>query len=190
MEDLLWALFRALPRRIGFCWVAEREDGQKMQVWRNSQEFLDLVALQTADPTGAHPVIPASQLHILHRPCAVELMPTVGRVVTMATAKLACSINRPVVHSGAKRCNSALSRMAIKCQGCRLRALGVKRPASKILCMVFSGRSFGKKVRVVRRVPLEGVHAFLLSLLVFHLGPYEKPRHDGKCVTSAWCIIT
>ena len=121
-------------------------------MWRNIQEFLDLVALQTADPTGAHPVIPASQLHILHRPCAVELMPTVGRVRHYGYRKAGLLDKSPRGHSGAKRCNSALSRMAIKCQGCRFRALGVKRPASKILCMVCSGRSCGKKVRVVRRV--------------------------------------
>src|SRR5712691_6008959 len=80
MEDLLWALFRASPRRIGRSWVAERQDRQEVQVRRNIQEFLDLVALQTADPAGAHPFIPASQLHILHRPRSVDLMPTVGRI--------------------------------------------------------------------------------------------------------------
>ena len=47
---------------------------------RNRQEFLDLVALQPADPTGAHPLIPARQLHILHRPGAVDFMPPIGRV--------------------------------------------------------------------------------------------------------------
>ena len=35
MEDLLWALFRASPRRIRRSWVAEREDRQKVQVRRN-----------------------------------------------------------------------------------------------------------------------------------------------------------
>ena len=84
-------------------------------MWRNIQEFLDLVALQTADPTGAHPVIPASQLHAPPAAPSSSCQRLAGSV-TMATAKLACSINRPVGHSGAKRCNSALSRMAIKCQ--------------------------------------------------------------------------
>ena len=45
MEDLIWALFRALPRRIGLRWVAEWQDRQEVQVRRNSQEFLDLVSL-------------------------------------------------------------------------------------------------------------------------------------------------
>ena len=94
MEDLLWALFRALPRRIGLGWVAEREDRQKVQVRRNIQEFLDLVSLQTADPTGAHSFIPAGQLHILHCPCAVDLMPTVGRVRYDGYRK-ACLLNKP-----------------------------------------------------------------------------------------------
>jgi hypothetical protein len=49
-------------------------------VRRNIQKLLDLVALQTADPTGAYPFIPASQLHILHCPCTIDLVPTVGRV--------------------------------------------------------------------------------------------------------------
>ena len=80
MDDLLWALFRTSPRCIGLSWVAEWEDCQEVQVWWNRQEFLDLVVLQTANPTGAYPLIPASQLHILHRSCAVDLMPPVGRV--------------------------------------------------------------------------------------------------------------
>src|SRR4029453_19314359 len=63
-------------------------------------------------------------------------------------------------------CNRALSRMAIKCHGCRFRALGVKRPASRILCMVFSGRSFGKKVRVVRRVRIHSKVSMHASLRV------------------------
>src|SRR5215471_20970487 len=94
MEDLLWALFRAAPRRIGLSWVAEREDRQQVQVRWNSQEFLDLVAFQPADPTGAHPVIPARQFHILYRPCAVELMPPVGRVRHNGDRK-ACLLNKP-----------------------------------------------------------------------------------------------
>src|SRR5215510_7467449 len=64
--------------------------------------------------------------------------------------------------------------MAIKCQGCRFRALGVKRPASKILRMVFSGRSFGKKVRVVRRVRIHSkvsIHSSLASIHVSSCTP-------------------
>jgi hypothetical protein len=45
MENFPWALFRALPRCIGRSWVAKREDGQKVQVRRNIQEFLDFVSL-------------------------------------------------------------------------------------------------------------------------------------------------
>src|SRR5207244_4500462 len=94
MEYFLWALFRALPRRLGLGGVAEREDRQEVQVRRNIQEFLDLVTLQTADPASTHPFIPASQLHILHRPRAVDLMPTVCRVRHYGYCK-PCLLNKP-----------------------------------------------------------------------------------------------
>src|SRR5262244_868407 len=80
MEDFIWALFCASPWHIKLGGVAERQDRQEVQLGRNSQECLDLVSLQTTDPTGAHPVIPTGQLHILHRPRSVDLMPTVGRI--------------------------------------------------------------------------------------------------------------
>ena len=151
MEDLLWCFSCGAAahqaqwgsRTGGSSGGAGAAEYPEFPVWSRSQ---------TADPTGAHPVIPVTNSIFCTARAPSSSCPAVVRSVTMATAKLACSINRPVVHSGARRCNSALSRMAIKCQGCRFRALGVKRPASKILCMVFSGRSFGTKVRVVRRV--------------------------------------
>src|SRR5215813_5998098 len=94
MEYFIWALFRASPWRIGLGWVAERQDRQEVQVRRNTQEFLDLVSLQTADPTGAYPFIPASQLHILHRPCSIDLMPTVCRIRHHGDRK-ACLLDKP-----------------------------------------------------------------------------------------------
>jgi hypothetical protein len=80
MAHLVRALFGAPPWRIGLDWIAEGQDGQKMQWFGNPQELFDAVPIHAPDPTGTHPFIPARELHILHGPRTIDFMPVVGGV--------------------------------------------------------------------------------------------------------------
>ena len=83
-----------------------------------SSKFFDAIPVHAADPAGANPCIPARELHILHCPRTIDFMPVVGRSVTTATAQLACSMNRPLVHRAPSCFNMFLSWITMKCQGC------------------------------------------------------------------------
>jgi hypothetical protein len=80
MTHLCGALFGPPPWGITLDWITEGQDGQEMQWFGDPQQLFDAIPVHAADPAGANPFIPARQLHILHRPRAIDFMPVVGGV--------------------------------------------------------------------------------------------------------------